>query len=116
MPVKLSAAILAALVLAGTAQARCHFLCSIRNPVITQEYKHHVRYCAETTRCEVRKANNGKSNSSENFSHSSSGVYPCVIHWTYNGLRWWRYHYLLGGSVNHVGFGPNGVHTCLPGQ
>lgn len=107
---------LAALAFTGVAQARCHFLCSIRHPVVTKEYQHHVRVCTSAS-CEARhEVKKNRNEPSVKVHHKTDPIYPCVIHWTYDGVRWWRLHYLVGGSLNHVGLGPSNTRTCLPGQ
>lgn len=74
------------------------------------ELRHHVARC-QTWHCREKRRDG-----SHVTVKKPAGVYPCVIRWTYNGARWWRYHYAAGGSRNHVGLGPRGVRTCLPGQ
>lgn len=99
---------------AAPARPSCFIFCHERHPISMWLHTHHAERC-HSWHCR-EKAHEARNRDTSRPRHDSKPVYPCVIHWTYDGVRWWRYHYAVGGSRNHIGLGPRNVRTCLPGQ
>lgn len=89
----------------------CLFLCKIRHPVKTWEFKHHLAHC-HSVHCEEKERVNTH-NPYQKRQHN--GVYPCIVRWTYDAIRWWHLTYGPQGpyGANHVGIGPHNYRRCL---
>lgn len=73
----------------------CLILCGVRHPIRWHDHR------CESWRCRAQR---------EQRAHPQrKQLYPCVVRWTYDGLRWWHLRYGPRGPYgrNHVGYGPS---------
>lgn len=83
-----------------SAPAGCWLLCNVRHPIRSRDGR------CESWRCRVAGEARARAAKRE--------VYPCIVRWTYDGLRWWHLRYGVRGPYgrNHVGYGSTGYRRC----